>query len=85
MKRPLLTLLALSLLAGCGIRGGLERPPPMWGDERQRYEDEQARAAEEAARQAREEEQRRQVTPTAPEPSAAQPPETPTDVNPTPN
>ena len=34
-------------LAGCGYRGDLQRPPPMWGEERQQHE-EQERAAEEA-------------------------------------
>jgi predicted small lipoprotein YifL len=32
MIRIALSLLALSILAGCGIKGGLERPGPMWGD-----------------------------------------------------
>ena len=32
--RPLLFLAlgAAALLAGCGKAGGLERPPPLWGD-----------------------------------------------------
>ena len=36
MKRLALTApVALILLSGCGIRGDLERPPPLWGpDER---------------------------------------------------
>ena len=30
----LITLFALStLLAGCGVRGDLERPPPLWGED----------------------------------------------------
>jgi hypothetical protein len=32
MTRAALALLALTLLAGCGITGGLERPGPLWGD-----------------------------------------------------
>ena len=35
MKHPVKTLLALaglSVLAGCGIRGDLERPPPIFSD-----------------------------------------------------
>ena len=37
MKKHAMVILALSglSLAGCGIRGDLERPPPLWGpDER---------------------------------------------------
>ncbi|GAM98378.1 hypothetical protein U91I_02011 [alpha proteobacterium U9-1i] len=30
MTRLVISALALSLLAGCGIKGGLERPGPMW-------------------------------------------------------
>lgn len=33
MKRFILSLSALAMLAGCGIPGGLERPDPMWGSE----------------------------------------------------
>ena len=51
MKRLVLAGLALALLGGCGVQGALERPPPMWGDERARYEAEQ-RAREEAERAA---------------------------------
>lgn len=34
MKRFACLLFALSALglAGCGMRGDLDRPPPMWGD-----------------------------------------------------
>lgn len=83
MKPVLLSLLALTLLAGCGVRGGLERPAPMWGEERDRYLQQQAaEQAEEEARESREAAEARQVTPAPPEPSAARPPETPTDVAP---
>jgi hypothetical protein len=30
------------LVAGCGLRGDLARPAPLWGEERARYEAEQA-------------------------------------------
>ena len=33
MTRVVLAALALSLLAGCGIKGGLERPDPLWNRE----------------------------------------------------
>jgi hypothetical protein len=32
MTRAALALLALTLLAGCGIKSGLERPGPLWGE-----------------------------------------------------
>lgn len=31
MMRLVLSALALSVLAGCGIKGDLERPDPLWG------------------------------------------------------
>lgn len=45
MTRLVLASFALmTLLAGCGTRGDLERPPPMWGRDRaQQQEDEEAR------------------------------------------
>ncbi len=54
MSRIVLAACALSLLAACGLRGDLERPAPMWGEERARYEQDQAGAT--AAQEAREEE-----------------------------
>lgn len=33
MTRLVFGALALTLLAGCGIRSGLERPGPMWNSE----------------------------------------------------
>ncbi len=33
MMRLVVSALALSLLAGCGIKGGLERPGPMWNSD----------------------------------------------------
>jgi len=34
MKRLAMMIMAISALSltGCGMRGSLERPPPMWGD-----------------------------------------------------
>lgn len=32
MKRVLLVVLAASCLSACGLKGDLERPPPLWGD-----------------------------------------------------
>ncbi len=32
MTRLILGVLALALLSGCGIKGDLQRPGPMWGD-----------------------------------------------------
>lgn len=48
MKRIALSLLALSFLAGCGIKGGLDRPDPMWNSE-EAIAREQARLEEERA------------------------------------
>ena len=33
MTRLALAVLALAALSGCGLKGGLERPPPMFGRE----------------------------------------------------
>jgi uncharacterized lipoprotein len=33
MMRLVVCALALTLLAGCGIRSGLERPDPLWNSE----------------------------------------------------
>jgi predicted small lipoprotein YifL len=56
MSRLLLALAALTALSACGIKGGLERPDPMWNSdeairrecERQRdnNEDQDARCAQ---------------------------------------
>ncbi len=54
MKTKLLLAAALTLplLASCGLQKPLERPGPMWGDEKARYDAEQARikAEQEAAK-----------------------------------
>lgn len=41
MKRTLLVLTALALVSGCGLKGKLDQPPPMWGD-RSAYDREHA-------------------------------------------
>jgi len=43
-----LALLALTL-GGCGLRGDLERPPPLFGPARDRYEAQRQAEAEAAA------------------------------------
>lgn len=78
MKRLLVSiagLTALMLLAGCGIKTGLDRPNPMWNAEEARAR-EAAREAQEAADQA-ERDRRRGVTPAAP--TTATPPTTSQD------
>ncbi len=58
MKRILMAsgvLVLASLGSGCGLKGGLERPAPMWGSERTRYfeQQKQAEAAAAAAKEAK--------------------------------
>jgi predicted small lipoprotein YifL len=60
MKRIALGLVALAALAGCGMKGGLERPGPMW-DSEEAVAAERARLEEERA----ESERRRQAQPPA--------------------
>lgn len=56
------TLILLPLLlAGCGLRGDLERPAPMWGPDRAAWE------KAEAERKAREAEVQTPPQPTAPQ------------------
>ncbi|MGQ0532939.1 MAG: LPS translocon maturation chaperone LptM [Caulobacteraceae bacterium] len=33
MSRVILGLVALTILSACGIKGGLERPDPLWNSE----------------------------------------------------
>lgn len=33
MSRVVLALTALTLLAACGVKGGLDRPDPLWNSE----------------------------------------------------
>jgi hypothetical protein len=62
MKRIVLAVIGAGLLAGCGLRGDLERPAPLWGPEKAKWEAEAAaRAAAEKA--AAEEKARRDGTP----------------------
>lgn len=61
MKRLLIAagISALALLsAGCGLKGKLERPAPMWGDARETYKEQQAREAAAAAAEKAERRQR---------------------------
>jgi predicted small lipoprotein YifL len=44
--------LALLAMSACGYRGGLERPGPMWGEERAQWEAEQ-KAKKEAEEKAK--------------------------------
>lgn len=71
MIRFAVALLALSLLAGCGIKSGLDRPDPLWGEDRARAAD-TVRQREEQA-----EEQRRNQTQTPPTPQVQAPPAEP--------
>jgi predicted small lipoprotein YifL len=84
-KKSLLRLaaatLALATLVGCGLKGGLERPPPQFGEARRTYEAEQkAKAENDAAEKAKKEreaaERQRMVIP-APSTSAQPPVENP--------
>lgn len=52
----LISSVSTLLLAGCGIKGELQSPPPLWGEKAKEYKQEQARkeaeqAKNEAARQ----------------------------------
>lgn len=46
MMRFAAALLCVGLLAGCGVRGGLERPAPLWGSPDESALESQERAAE---------------------------------------
>ena len=43
LAAPLVMFAALPLLASCGLQKPLERPGPLWGEEKERYDAEQAR------------------------------------------
>ena len=76
MKRMALALIGLALLSGCGIKGGLERPDPMWNREEAlaREQERQQQEAERAARRAGQ-----TTAPTAAPAPALEPPPTPTE------
>lgn len=60
--RIAIAVLALSSLVACGLKGGLEKPPPMWGEARAQYEADQRARAEAAAKEKAEKEKARQTT-----------------------
>lgn len=55
MKARLLLVATLiaPLLSACGLQKDLDRPPPLWGEERAKYNAEQARLKAEAEAKAR--------------------------------
>jgi predicted small lipoprotein YifL len=63
-----LVLALVALASACGVKGGLETAPPMWGDARAQYE------AEQAAKRAAEEDEKKREAEAAAQPSAATPP-----------
>jgi hypothetical protein len=52
MKRFLILAAAAAMLTGCGLSKPLERPGPMWGEEKAKYDAEQARLKAEQEAQA---------------------------------
>lgn len=78
LLRLSLAAVALTVLVGCGVKAGLERPPPHFGEARAAYEADQKAKAEAAtaAEQAKKErEAKERQTMTIPAPStSAQPP-----------
>jgi hypothetical protein len=48
MKKLAVVIVGALALSGCGLRGDLQRAPPLFGPERQRYEAEKARQEAEA-------------------------------------
>ena len=64
--KPIRTLALLSLVAtlgACGLKGGLEKPPPQFGEAHRQYVAEQrAKAEAAAAEKARKEKERQTVT-----------------------
>lgn len=76
--KPIRTIAAIALIAAlgaCGLKGGLEKPPPQFGDARRQYDAEQ-QAKIDAAEKAKAEKQRQTVIIPAPS-SPNQPPVTP--------
>ncbi|HVY03007.1 MAG TPA: hypothetical protein VG983_05065 [Caulobacterales bacterium] len=54
VRLVLAALLLAPLAASCGLKKDLDRPPPLWGAERQKYEAEMARQKAEAEAKAKE-------------------------------
>lgn len=73
--RTFAALFALATLAACGLKGGLEKPPPQFGEARRAYEAEQRARAEAAAKEQEEKEKERQkaVIPVQPPSSPVSP------------
>ena len=75
-------VLALTIaLSGCGLRGSLEKPPPMFGEARRQYETEQRQKAE-AAEKERLEKEKARLTVTIPVSPVEAPQDAPPLVNP---
>ena len=53
VRLVLVALLVSPLLASCGLKKDLDRPPPLWGAERQKYNAEMARQKAEAEAKAK--------------------------------
>jgi predicted small lipoprotein YifL len=79
----LLTIAAATLLSACGVKGALERPPPLMGDARDAFEAEEAKAAE--ARAAKERQRIEIPVGQSPAPAAPAPLEAPGAPNLPPN
>ena len=70
MKKPAPKIAALGIaalacafgLTACGLKGGLEQPPPIWGDARTKYEADQ-KAKAEAAEKAQKAQEAQQAAP----------------------
>ena len=75
--KPIRTAALIALVAtlgACGLKGGLEKPPPQFGDARRQYDTEQ-KAKADAAEKAKQEKQRQTVI--IPAPSSPNQPVTP--------
>lgn len=70
-----IALAALLALGACGLKGGLEKPPPQFGDARRQYEAEK-KAKKEAAKKAKEDADKETgaTVPTQPPSSPVSPP-----------
>lgn len=73
--RLMLVAAALLMTTACGYRGGLERPPPIWGEDRAEYDAQQKAKAEQAQKDAEAKAARQQQqTVTLPPPAQPTPP-----------